>query len=147
MAQLRALFTATAGPNRGDSIIVEPGSCRVIGRHLSEHETILIDVAGNRVLEAQTEALIQRTLGERAAVGEPAGFRNDLFERGPDVIFADDSISRTHAIVFYDQQSLGVIDLGSTNGTYVNAERVSSVAVRDGDVITLGNSELTVSVR
>jgi pSer/pThr/pTyr-binding forkhead associated (FHA) protein len=37
--------------------------------------------------------------------------------------------------------------LASTNGTFVNNERVGSTLVNDGDLIALGNSEMTVRVR
>jgi pSer/pThr/pTyr-binding forkhead associated (FHA) protein len=36
-----------------------------------------------------------------------------------------------------------VTDLNSTNGTYVNGERISEVDLRHGDVVSLGGLELT----
>lgn len=53
----------------------------------------------------------------------------------------DRSVSRAHARL--DLQSDGrhkVIDLDSTNGTYVNDARVRAVLLRDGDYLRLGSS-------
>ncbi|MBV8147922.1 MAG: FHA domain-containing protein, partial [Candidatus Eremiobacteraeota bacterium] len=35
-----------------------------------------------------------------------------------------------------------VRDLGSTNGTYVNGERVEARPLRDGDELTFGNTRM-----
>lgn len=62
---------------------------------------------------------------------------------GNDVILEDTRVSRHHAQLRYRQRRFWVTDLGSTNGTFVNGERVSETALRDGDVISLGGLELT----
>ncbi len=150
MSRRKATLTASAGPNEGDSVTVEVGTCRLIGRHLSEHETAFIDRDGNRVLDPSAAGILEKHLQHRAPASpttKAARFSSDSFERGPDIIFADDSISRAHAMVFYDHSGFGIIDLASTNGTFINAERVTSALVADGDSITLGNSELTVRLR
>lgn len=150
MPRRRALLSATAGPNEGDSVTIDPGTCRLIGRHLSEHETAFIDRDGNRVLDGPAADIIEQHLKDRSPVtgsGKVPRFSSETFERGADIIFADDSISRAHAMVFFDQSGVGIIDLASTNGTFVNSERVASSLVGDGDVITIGNSELAVRVR
>jgi pSer/pThr/pTyr-binding forkhead associated (FHA) protein len=151
----RALCKVIAGPNAGDVIALEVNACRLIGRHLSEHETSFIDRDGNRMLDAQAHALLGEQLGEhlrhdtaQGAPGQPAVAPPlGSFERGPDVIFADDAISRAHAMLFYDPQGVGIVDLASTNGTYVNTRRVSLSMLRDGDVIALGSSEISIHVR
>ena len=152
MSQRRAIFKVTAGPNDGDTVSVELGACRLIGRHLSENETAFIDRDGNRVLDAAASKLLTQHLKERspaapAAPQDGEGFSVTAFERGPDIIFSDDAISRAHAMLFYDPSGVGIIDLASTNGTYVNNERVTSTLVADGDTVSLGSSELTVTLR
>src|SRR5215472_687916 len=53
----------------------------------------------------------------------------------------DDGISRRHARVGIDQNGqFRVVDLGSTNGTYVNGVRVDAVVLRDGDKIQIGSN-------
>ena len=80
-------------------------------------------------------------------LGTAEAFSSSTFERGSDIVFADDSISRAHAMVFYDESGVGIIDLASTNGTFVNRERISSALVHDGDTVTLGSSDLAVQIR
>jgi adenylate cyclase len=67
-----------------------------------------------------------------------------------DIVVLDTSASRLHAEIFYDEGlgSVTLTDLGSTNGTFVNRERLT-VARRlyDGDVIRIGGSTLEVSYR
>jgi hypothetical protein len=62
---------------------------------------------------------------------------------GNDVILEDTRVSRHHAQLRYRQRRFWITDLGSTNGTFVNGERVSETALRDGDLISLGGLELT----
>ncbi|MEZ0314252.1 MAG: FHA domain-containing protein [Myxococcota bacterium] len=150
MTSHRAVFSVTTGPNDGDTVSIDLGSCRLIGRHLSETETAFIDRDGNRVLDSAAADILSKHLKERApaaTVGNMATFNASAFERGPDIIFADDSISRAHAMLFYDSGGVGIIDLASTNGTFINAERVGSALIADGDVIAIGNSELAVKIR
>src|ERR1700716_3649398 len=58
----------------------------------------------------------------------------------------DEYLSRHHARLNHTTGSDPVIeDLGSTNGTYVNGERLrGSRALRDGDTIKVGHTVLTV---
>jgi hypothetical protein len=150
MSVRKATLTATAGPNTGDSVSLEVGSCRLIGRHLSEHETAFIDRHGNRLLDPSANELIQKHLEKHVkpiTASKITSFSTETFARGADVIFADDSISRAHAMVFCDHKSVGVIDLASTNGTFVNGERVASAVLSEDDVLTIGKTELTLKIR
>jgi len=56
-------------------------------------------------------------------------------------------VSRMHAIIRRNEESLLVIDLGSVNGTYLNGQRLTSDqphVLRDGDEIRLGKLVLHV---
>ncbi len=60
---------------------------------------------------------------------------------GCDVNLMDPEVSRRHATVRGEGNALAIEDLGSTNGTFVNDQRISAVtALRDGDVVRLGNT-------
>ena len=67
-----------------------------------------------------------------------------------DITVPDKSASRQHAEIYFDETlgSVTLTDLGSTNGTYVNRERLT-VARRlyDGDVIRIGASTLELIFR
>ena len=51
-----------------------------------------------------------------------------------------DSVSRRHAKVERAGQGWRVVDLGSTNGTYVNDNPVSERTLDDGDLVKIGNA-------
>lgn len=59
-----------------------------------------------------------------------------------DVILEDTRVSRHHAELRYKTRRFWVSDLGSTNGTFVNGERVTEQALRNGDTISLGGLEM-----
>jgi len=64
---------------------------------------------------------------------------------GTEIVLADPEVSRRHAKVRALDDALAIEDLGSTNGTYVNGQRVTGVAeLKDGDAIKMGNSALRV---
>ena len=64
-----------------------------------------------------------------------------------DLVLAERGISSNHARLVFDHNGqLYVEDLGSTNGTMVNGQRVSAVALNPGDMIQLGTTTLTFRV-
>jgi diguanylate cyclase (GGDEF)-like protein len=67
-----------------------------------------------------------------------------------DIVIADESASRLHAEVNLDlsSDSLTIRDLGSTNGTYVNRERLEGTqALKPEDQVRIGQHTMTVSRR
>jgi pSer/pThr/pTyr-binding forkhead associated (FHA) protein len=58
----------------------------------------------------------------------------------------DVGISRRHARIDFDGGQVVLTDLGSTNGTSVNGQRVSAVALNPGDMVQLGTTTLTFRV-
>ncbi len=66
---------------------------------------------------------------------------------GCDVVLDDTNVSRRHAQVSLDDGSVVVVDLGSTNGTFLNGRRVTRATVRPGDDLTIGTTRLRVEVR
>jgi diguanylate cyclase (GGDEF)-like protein len=50
----------------------------------------------------------------------------------------DDGISRSHAKVVMKGEDLWIEDLGSQNGTFINGQRITSQALKDGDKIQVG---------
>jgi transcriptional regulator of acetoin/glycerol metabolism len=55
-------------------------------------------------------------------------------------------VSRQHAELFRQGPLFGVRDLGSTNGTFLNGQRIESAALSEGDVLRLGDA-VGVAVR
>ena len=66
-----------------------------------------------------------------------------------DVLLQDPKISGRHARISLDGPNVTLVDLGSTNGTYVNGQRVPAHAprpVNPGDTIQLGDTTCSVQV-
>lgn len=61
-----------------------------------------------------------------------------------DIFLVDPSVSRSHAILEAADGELMVRDAGSTNGTFVNGERVRESALNAGDVVAFGKTEMRV---
>jgi hypothetical protein len=60
-----------------------------------------------------------------------------------DVVLDDPGVSRRHAEVHLIEGRARVIDLGSTNGTFVDGERVHASDLTDGSTITVGRTRMT----
>ena len=56
----------------------------------------------------------------------------------------DSQVSRRHATLTPDVMGLMVTDLNSTNGTFVNGQRVQSQIVRSGDLVKIGATTFRV---
>jgi predicted component of type VI protein secretion system len=59
-----------------------------------------------------------------------------------DIHIGDQAVSSHHAVLDNTHGSSVIEDLNSTNGTYVNNERVQKNVLKDGDIITLGRHQL-----
>ena len=72
----------------------------------------------------------------------PSGFDQVLGrDASADISLPDPAISRRHARVRRGLDGVWLEDLGSTNGTYINGDRLTvPYRLRDGDEVRLGNS-------
>src|SRR3954464_7989616 len=57
-----------------------------------------------------------------------------------DMVLVEDMVSRKHAKSVTDEKGVSIEDLGSTNGTFVNGEKIRKVDLKDGDRILIGTS-------
>jgi pSer/pThr/pTyr-binding forkhead associated (FHA) protein len=60
-------------------------------------------------------------------------------ESDNDIVIPDGSMSSHHAEIVETAEGYQLTDLGSTNGTQVNGQRIDSALLSDGDSITLGH--------
>jgi hypothetical protein len=61
-----------------------------------------------------------------------------------EVVLMEDMVSRRHAILVIQGDKIHLEDRGSTNGTFVNGEKVSKAVVTKGDRILIGTSIMKV---
>ncbi len=57
-----------------------------------------------------------------------------------DMVLVEDMVSRRHAKIVTTDSEISIQDLGSTNGTFVNGEKVSRARLNEGDRILVGTS-------
>ena len=60
-----------------------------------------------------------------------------------DMVLVEDMVSRRHARIACGEQIV-IEDLGSTNGTFVNGEKIKKTTLKEGDRVLIGTSILKV---
>ena len=94
--------------------------------------------------------------GPRLRIVEPAELAGHTFDlsseltvgraAGCQVTLDDTFVSQMHARVFQREGQVLVEDLGSTNGTYLNRQKVTGpVALRPGDELQIGNTVMELA--
>jgi pSer/pThr/pTyr-binding forkhead associated (FHA) protein len=59
-----------------------------------------------------------------------------------DMVLVEDMVSRKHAKIMVGEGKITIEDLGSTNGTFVNGEKIKQARLKEGDRILIGTSIL-----
>ena len=59
-----------------------------------------------------------------------------------DMVLVEDMVSRKHAKITVAAGKITIEDLGSTNGTFVNGEKIKQARLKEGDRILIGTSIL-----
>lgn len=129
------------GGNEGDVIQLAFGTCRLVGRHLAENETVMLGHDGNRLLDQNEVSMFDQKLTQAIASAH-RGLSS--FSRGVDIVFSDEAVSRAHAMLFLDDLGPGVVDLASTNGTFVNDKPITVMILKAGDRIKFGKTTLQI---
>ena len=63
-----------------------------------------------------------------------------------DMVLVEDMVSRKHAKIMVTGGKVTIEDLGSTNGTFVNGEKVKQARLKEGDRILVGTSILKLVI-
>src|SRR5690242_21799536 len=61
-----------------------------------------------------------------------------------DMVLVEDMVSRKHAKITASGEQIWIEDLGSTNGTFVNGEKIKRARLKEGDRVLIGTSILKV---
>src|SRR5690242_21721461 len=57
-----------------------------------------------------------------------------------DMVLVEDMVSRKHAKITASGEQIVIQDMGSTNGTFVNGEKIKKARLKEGDRILIGTS-------
>jgi hypothetical protein len=60
------------------------------------------------------------------------------------MVLVEDMVSRKHARIQTQAEQIWIEDLGSTNGTFVNGEKIKRARLKEGDRVLIGTSILKV---
>lgn len=63
-------------------------------------------------------------------------------KEGNSLVLNSDRVSRVHAVIDWDGDQYSVTDNDSLNGTFVNGRRVRRQALRNGDMLSIGDCEM-----
>lgn len=133
-------------PHDGDSSVDEP---------LIEHDpTVYYDPGADTVgidLEQRVAGAFRYALvvegGPTAGMAYVLGDGETKVGRSEasDIFLGDVTVSRDHVVFHVDATGLRFVDAGSTNGTYINDERLSEAQLHPGDELIIGKFRLRVT--
>ncbi len=144
----KVVFVVVEGKNKGERIEVERKNCRAIGRSLDDTErTRIFSVETSLSLDDSSKKIVVQYVSKQfnkgGAMSAPGGNEISGFVRGADFQVRDLSVSRLHAMIFHDESgAVGILDLVSKNGTFVNGAEIESRLLKKGDLIAIGGTKL-----
>ena len=143
---MKAILEVDKGANQGTHYEIEAQAYRVVGRAGGKDVTVALSFEGDRVLEPDDMECIEEHLAGRGPRRDKSSgqMRIGSFQRGRDILLDDDGVSRTHAMIFVDEEGPSIVDLLSMNGTLVNGDRTGGVDLRDGDIINIGQTRFVL---
>lgn len=114
-----------------------------IKRHIDDHEPGFTDSAG-----AASSAILVGTTGsfKDRRIDIPAGRSTLGRDATNNIIVNDDSVSLVHARLVEKNGEWRVLNLLSTNGTWVNNKKVSDGVLRNGDTVCFGQAEFVFHI-
>lgn len=145
---MRVVLEVEKGKDVGASYELGLRSYRVLGRSGGADVTVQLAPEGDRILEPDDLQRVEAHLSRRGStpVEEEPKPRIGSFRRERDLLLDDEKVSRTHAMVFLDEEGPSIVDLVSTNGTLVNGRRVRDRDLASGDLINIGKTRFIVRI-
>jgi predicted nucleic acid-binding Zn-ribbon protein len=127
---------AAAPPRTADVLPLDlPGSPQRVARREPE---LLPEGAPRYLILSEGNAETVFRLGRRTTIG-----RAD----DNDIAIMRASISRHHAVIVSGPRQSVIEDLNSTNGVFVNRQRVRETVLRDGDIVQIGKCRFRFTSR
>jgi FHA domain-containing protein len=104
------------------------------------------------IVESQSEAACMPALIgiSNDVIGQQFILRKSKIEVGrrpnSDIVLTEASVSSMHAQIIADDEGWKVLNLLSSNGTFVNGEKVVDQKLQQGDMIAFGGAEFVYSL-
>lgn len=142
-------FKVLAGSDEGVSFGLKKGECRALGRvHVDDGaKTTVMSVDWAISLDEETKGLVLQYIAQQfrkpVEVNDAKSKdRIGTFQRAADIVFNDNAMSRLHAMIFFDDIGVGILDLVSKNGTFINGDEIESRLLKSGDTIEMGETKI-----
>jgi len=109
---------------------------------LSDAETAIMEVGdmspqkGRLIIRRNGEVIQEQPLNrerERILIGR---------DKLSDICIASDLVSRHHALIVISSKGVTLVDLGSTNGTFVDGSEIKQCTLQDHQVIGVGDCQI-----
>ncbi len=141
---LWAVWSEVSGPRPGKAPV--PASTRVVAP-IPPAAPISQRTAGKPAKGKRGRVARLIVLEPKVRKGTAIGLANEItFGRAPGCTISvpdDTFVSQVHARVYNENGNIVIEDLGSTNGTYVNANRITApLMLNKGDRIQIGSTVL-----
>jgi PAS domain S-box-containing protein len=102
-----------------------------------------MELVAHKNIQAEIEFLKGRQARKRVALGD---FKRLVFGRdlahGAQILINDETISKAHFALERRGRQVFLVDLESTNGTFLNGQEVSDAQIYHDEVITVGATEI-----
>lgn len=122
---------------------------------LGEEGTVLLgseddeDIGATTVLiQSKTAALLHEKAGVRIEITKDV-FSIGKSQSGDYCIAGNTAVSRRHAVITREENNFYLSDVGSTNGTLLNGEKLKKqekVLLADGDEVVLADEKFTIEI-
>ena len=157
----KTAMTPPPSPDLGDQTVAvgertqvaEPQTCPVCGAVSPGTEQYCIDCG---FLLSETPGEVPAAVAPPAVLVDQTGREfllrtgeNSIGREAADVILTDSAVSRKHACITIGESAIEIEDLGSTNGTFVNGEKLESNsprAISPDDEIAFGQMTLRLKL-
>jgi hypothetical protein len=146
---VKVVVEVDKGPNQGTRYEIGVRSYRAVGRAGGKDVTVHLTDDGDTTLDKEELLRVEEHLKKRgpASSEEADRLRIGSFKRGRDILVEDDKVSRTHAMIFVDDEGASIVDLLSTNGTHVNGKKVGDADLKDGDLVHIGKTRFIIRLQ
>ncbi len=149
MNKKHGLIQVISGKNQGKLALIKYDTCKLIGRSIDENDfqaddTYVMDRTLDLDLEEKKMSKINAFLNPKKKIKNTKQIQNP-YRRTTDFILDDQELSRAHAMIFFGEDIAGLVDLASTNGTYINGKTIDCTTLHGGEIIVLGKTEIKFS--
>lgn len=140
-AKCQTVFTARAEPSAASPPAAPPAAPE------STPETTLVSKSRGPQLPAGMSVALSVTQGPlKGSVFPISKSRVVLGRRGADIVLDDAEVSRKHCALEVHGPLALLVDLGSTNGTFVNQDRVDTAELEHLSEFRIGRNTLMFTV-